>query len=456
MRRLLLGKTFVTLVILYLIAAFCQTALAAWQRDSTFNSAINLPAMSISQVVQQPSGKLIVEVQYSCTYSSGCTKILRLNLDGTIDPTFSIPALKDFNSSYTTAIPSTMLRLAGLQTNGKPIIYGKFVDVGATYMPWIARLDINGNLDGGFRVNFNPAIFGPCGSVTSGAPTCPPGVPPCYDSDCTLQSRQKTAQNLVSLKIVKIHPSDKVLIVGSFCCVLIQNSAYGMTIVGPNGAQMGWTTYQPGKPFGTQTISDTFVFDADFRTSPGSSSDGPVVFGGSQGMIGNNQLLVRMNNSATTPLYDSAFSGAVQVTLNNSSVGAHVSAVKNNPFTGDIFFSGNFDKVNGTARNKKAMVDSAGALKSFPNYADPARMDFGLTNYVSAVTSGVDDIYVAKHDGTYQGKFPLGFTGGNVRAVKFLADGRVVVAGSFTLLKLTPFGSPPQFLPAKGIEIFKP
>jgi len=97
----------------------------------------------IRDMLLQPDGKLLV-----CGFNqvaSGSTNvgIVRLQPDGTVDPSFG--------SSISHENDLVRIDTICLQPDGKLVIGGSFTHVDSIYLPHLARLNANGSLDGSFQ-----------------------------------------------------------------------------------------------------------------------------------------------------------------------------------------------------------------------------------------------------------------------------------------------------------------
>ena len=109
--------------------------------DPTF---VQVPVISFGRIALQQGGKLIVTHSVAGNYNNGIHKISRLNLDGTIDLTFT-------SATFSIGLNgSPDLREIVLQQDGKILVGGKFSSCNGIMMSGIARLTENGVLDTSF------------------------------------------------------------------------------------------------------------------------------------------------------------------------------------------------------------------------------------------------------------------------------------------------------------------
>lgn len=113
--------------------------------DSTFTIGTGFSAStsSLSAVLVQPDGKILVGGSFSLYNGTARNKILRLNSDGTIDTGF-VTTGTGFGAST-----STVTGLA-LQDDGKIIVVGNYTTYNGTTRNRISRLNTDGSLDATF------------------------------------------------------------------------------------------------------------------------------------------------------------------------------------------------------------------------------------------------------------------------------------------------------------------
>jgi len=124
-------------------------------QDPTFLVSPNSGANDfISSAVVQPDGRIIIGGNFTAFNGYNRFHIARLNTDGSVDTTFN-PGL-GVNGA------DAMVWAIALQPNGQMIIAGQFSSVNGTNMNSVARLNADGSLD----PSFNPGT-GPDGVVNS-------------------------------------------------------------------------------------------------------------------------------------------------------------------------------------------------------------------------------------------------------------------------------------------------
>ncbi len=116
--------------------------------DPTFNAGTGLDG-GISCIVQQPDGKLLLGGSFT-TYNGNSSKgIVRLNLDGSFDPTFNVGG----------GAAGSVQEIA-LQSDGKLLLSGTFITFNGSTAVRIVRLMSNGSVDPSFNTgtSFDGAV----------------------------------------------------------------------------------------------------------------------------------------------------------------------------------------------------------------------------------------------------------------------------------------------------------
>lgn len=111
--------------------------------DTSFDPNIILNSTVNASAIQD-DGKIILGGHFESISSSGKNRIVRLNLDGTVDNSFNIG--DGFNN---------IVRAISIQEDGKILVGGEFSSYNGSNIYRIARLNINGTLD----TSFNPGIL---------------------------------------------------------------------------------------------------------------------------------------------------------------------------------------------------------------------------------------------------------------------------------------------------------
>jgi len=119
--------------------------------DNTFlNGALYGFDSTVFSIAIQTDGKILVGGSFTTYNGIGANSIIRLNSDGTIDPTFV----------YGIGANGSVLAIA-IQTDGKIILGGGFANYNGTLANYIIRLNTNGSVDGTFvyGTGFNISVY---------------------------------------------------------------------------------------------------------------------------------------------------------------------------------------------------------------------------------------------------------------------------------------------------------
>jgi uncharacterized delta-60 repeat protein len=142
-----------------LVCAVVSPMLKAQSATDGFNPSVT---GSVNAILIQPDGKIILGGIFSALKpngsgtSVGASGLVRLNVDGTVDPTFAIPALTA-STGGNTAIGAQVNVLA-LQSDGKILVGGNFgASNGGDYL---VRLNANGSIDGAFAPKLTGNVNG--------------------------------------------------------------------------------------------------------------------------------------------------------------------------------------------------------------------------------------------------------------------------------------------------------
>ncbi len=115
--------------------------------DQTFNVGLGAD-QNVYIMKQLSNGKIIVGGQFMDYGGTGRRNLVRLNADGTIDQTFISPA----------DLPEFALMTEAYEDNGKLIVAGPFNIYNGVYSPGIVRLNSDGSVDPSFNPGSGPAI----------------------------------------------------------------------------------------------------------------------------------------------------------------------------------------------------------------------------------------------------------------------------------------------------------
>ncbi|RAK23759.1 putative delta-60 repeat protein/predicted secreted protein (Por secretion system target) [Flavobacterium aquaticum] len=389
---------------------------------------------TVNFVQIQPDGKLIVVGNF--TQYNGVTKnrIVRLNTNGTIDPTFNI------GSGFNSVVYSTKI-----QSDGKIIVVGNFTQYNGITRNRIVRLNIDGTIDSSFNIGsgannmVNTCDLQPDGKIiVAGNFTSYNGVS--YrriirlNNDGTLDTTFNTSTSASStIKTVCVQSDGKLIIGGEF-------STYkGVTvnrIVRLNSDSTIDTTFNSGTGF------------FNFVNTIVSQTDGKILVGGyftSYNDIYKNRIL-RLNNDGSL---DSSFNSNASIVNSTSSTPSFVQTISIQS-NGKIIFGGNFDYASSnTYRNNIASINVDGSIDNsfFPFIENSLSSNnsiraIGLQSDGKIIIGGFFASYngvsanrIARlnTDGTLDTTFNIG-TGANgaIQDLKVLSNDKIVIVGDFT------------------------
>lgn len=109
--------------------------------DGTFTVGMGAEYGGVETVALQPDGKIIIGGAFSFYNGAARRGIARLNVDGTLDGSFIVGTGAD-----------GIVRTVAVQPDGKIVIGGAFTSYNGTARTRIARLNTDGTLDGSFTV----------------------------------------------------------------------------------------------------------------------------------------------------------------------------------------------------------------------------------------------------------------------------------------------------------------
>jgi len=462
--------------------------------DSTFNPSGTGPNASISKIILQPDGKILMCGAFTSYNGITINRIARLNADGSLDASFN-PGTGINNNVKTIAI----------QADGKILIGGFFFRFNGTFSKdYIARLNSDGSQDLSFNIPYITFVqtVGPVydnsGVYTIEIQNNGKIVIGGFFSDISGFTRHSIARlnsdgrldesfypgvganenNESVVNSISLQPDGKILIGGSFTNTTDYSSYSTIAIrlaqlnsdgsldnsfipgSGPDGTLYSVTLQPDGKilisgnfssynSIGRKSIARLYgngSLDANFNPGTGSNgyvntsvlqSDGKIIIAGSFTTINgvSRRYIARIN-----------VDGSLDSTFNPGSgpFGGGIMATALLP-DGKIIIVGDFNAYNGISRNRIARLNSDGSLD------DSFIPGSGANSWIYATSVQSDGkIIVAGNFSTYRGRsknkiarlnadgsldasFNLG-TGANnqIRTCNLLADGKILIGGDFS------------------------
>ncbi|MBK8344088.1 MAG: hypothetical protein IPL12_12725 [Bacteroidetes bacterium] len=111
--------------------------------DPTFNSGSGFPDCNITDMLVTADNKIVISGDFMSYDGHACSLIVRLNADGSYDPTFNTTALGLF-------YPPENLTL---QPDGKILYSGSYLETPAYLEDMIVRMNTDGSRDSSFSIN---------------------------------------------------------------------------------------------------------------------------------------------------------------------------------------------------------------------------------------------------------------------------------------------------------------
>jgi len=350
--------------------------------DPSFNTGAG-PDQRIVDIVLQPDGKLLVLGPFTSFDNQPAKDLVRLNSDGSIDVTFDTGT--GFNAS-----PNGM----AIQTDGEILVTGPFTSYIGTSRNHLIRLHSDGSPDTGFDI----------GAGLSGG---------------------------VSY-IITIQPADNKIILGGGFSQVNNLTKGGICRFNPDGSMDNTFTATGMGP-------TSGVYDIDILAS------GKILVGGGFTSFNgvNKANTVRLNSDGTT---DETFIAAADGLISQMVVMPDNS----------IFIIGSFSIIDGVSTGSYARVTPDGALMN--NFASKQVPTIGRAmaddNKLIVVTSGlVDKLSRLNADGTLDGLFSqkaiFKNAGGVISSMQ--RSGKIIIGGQMQYLngaekkflaRLTPDGKP--------------
>ncbi len=156
--KVLVGGGFTTLQPNGASSTTARSCAARLNSDGSLDTGFDPePNGAVNSILVLPSGKIIFGGQFTTFYPNGtttyiqCDFLARINADGTLDTSYIIN-------------PLAAVSAVALQPDGRLVIGGTFTQIfpannlSATAAPYVARINPDGSVDGGFIPNPNQAV----------------------------------------------------------------------------------------------------------------------------------------------------------------------------------------------------------------------------------------------------------------------------------------------------------
>jgi uncharacterized delta-60 repeat protein len=376
---------------------------------------------TVNSIAVQSDGKILVVGGFTSYNGTSRNYIANLNSDGSLDGGFTIGA--GFNSSVFSLV---------VQSDGKILVGGQFASYNGTSSPRIAAQNIDGTLDGGFTVGAgfsstvdSLVVLGEGKLLAGGAFTSYRGANinriARLNSDGTLDNAFIVGTGFTStVNSLAVHSDGKILVGGNFTSY---NGTSRSRIARLNSNGSLDTGFTVGTGFNA-AVNKVAV-----------QTDGKVLVGG-QFTSYNGTTVNRIARLNTDGTLDSGF--AVGTGLNDQVLSL---VVQND---GKILVGGWFTSYNGTSRNYIARLNSDGSLDTgfTIGTVDSAVYSMAVLSdgkilvgggFTSYNGTSINRIARLNSDGSFDSGFNIGtgFSGGAVAALATQSDGKILVGGNF-------------------------
>lgn len=304
----------------------------------------------IKSLLLQPDGKILVMGGFFEYQGSEINnRMVRLNANGSLDPSFTTSAIVD-EPLYAYTCLGASFNCAALQPDGKILVGGRFSNYGGVATSNLMRLNSNGTLDNSFKGNVSAEVvsisrLNNSDFIVGLKPTFIEGVQrQSFYNDLFVDTILKTNSTgtLVNANVSSQHKSEQIIILPNNQVALIGNStsAYhrGIKLVDTNGNLVVNTNLYSG--FSSQ-ISNGYY---ESVKTAAKQTDGKIIVGGyftTYNGIGKNNI-VRLNIDFSI---DASFN--IGTGFYGSSY-SQVDAIAVQP-DGKVLIAGSFNSYNGTA-----------------------------------------------------------------------------------------------------------
>jgi uncharacterized delta-60 repeat protein len=465
--RILIGGAFTT------VHGVARNRIARLHADGSLDTSFGFNLTGANDVVHaiavQPDGRMIVAGRFTSINGFTRNRIARLNVDGSLDPTFAggggangdvyslaLPpeggvlvggAFTTFHGASRSGIArldddgnletwfsasAGLVRAIAVQPDGRILIGGDFVSVNGVARSLVARLHDDGSLDTSFANGLSPAngsvsavglqedgkvLVG--GDFTSSGGLRVVRLTPAGHLDWTFSGGYSTANWFVSC--FALDYEGRMVVGGGFSSIL-------------GTRRMSVARLHPAA--GVDTAFGAEAPAASFLEVVELAPDGRVFVAGSS-LVGGVDVVLRLEADGAR---DDTFGGGFVTAT------SHVQALAAQPDR-KVIVGGSFSSLGGQIRRRIARLEADGSLDpSFAsgfNGASDVVYDIALQEDGRAIVGGSfasingtvrNDVVRLNADGSLDASFADGLAGtnGDVRAVALQPDGKVLIGGTFT------------------------
>jgi len=408
--------------------------------DGTVDSTFEIGAgfnNTVNGVNIQSDGKIVVFGNFTTYNGISKNRIIRLNTDGTVDSAFN-----------PTAGANNSINSCAVQSDGKIIIGGDFGAFNGVARTRLARLNADGSLDAAFisgitsymSNSIKTVCIQPDGKIIIGGNfNSYNGTLANYiarlNSDSTLDATFSIGDGFdSSVNSIAIQADGKLVVAGNFSAY---NGTYSQRVVRLNMDGAIDSPFSSRSNFGTDGSVNAIAIQ----------SNGRIMIGGSFSKCNN----FSRNRIASLDSNGNIDNGIYPFFENGISADGHVRAVAVQP-DGKILIGGGFLTYRGISRKSIARLNPDGTLDAAfnvgtgadglvkkivvaPNNKIIIAGDF--KSYNGAAANGVVQLNA---DGTLDTAFNAGGSGANnmVNALALQADGKIIIGGTFSMVNGTP------------------
>jgi len=309
-------------------------------KDNTFNVGTGTNN-TVLTVARQSDGKIIAGGAFTFFNGAPINRLLRLNIDGSLDNTFTVGAGASGNVNTVVVAP-----------DGKLLIGGVFAQYSGTNISRLARLNANGTLDN----TFNTGTGADAGSVL--------GIAIQSDGKILAGGNFLNFNGVARRGLVRLNPNGDVDLTFNIGTGVSDATSVRSVIVLPDGkliVQGSFVSFNSSTSAGIVRLNADGSLDNTFNVGTGVSGgsafrvarlpDGKLLLAGDFTSFNGTACggIIRLNPDGSIDNTFNSGTGATGVlpTINTISV---------QPTDGNIIIGGNFTSYNGVGRNRIARI----------------------------------------------------------------------------------------------------